>query len=125
MWGRARRSRSRCIANGDERRSGRPARAEPANRRAHARLLDSDGERLWAVRYSSQHRSRTLFVSEDVDALRQLHPENERLQRLSEGDRVVVSEPLADLSGAWFEVPESTALALEDGVLSQRPFRPR
>jgi predicted glutamine amidotransferase len=85
----------------------------------------SDGERPWAVRYSSQHRSRTLFVSEDVDALRQLHPENERLQRLSEGDRVVVSEPLADLSGAWHEVPESTALALEDGVLSQRPFRPR
>jgi hypothetical protein len=48
-----------------------------------------------------------------------------RLQRLSEGDRVVVSGPLADLSGAWLEVPESTALVLEDGVLSQRPFRPR
>ena len=37
----------------------------------------------------------------------------------------LVSGPLADLSGAWLEVPESTALALEDGVLSQRPFRPR
>ena len=85
----------------------------------------SDGERLWAVRYSSQRQSRTLFVSEEVDALRRLHPENERLQRLSEGDRVVVSEPLADLSGAWLEVPESTAIALEDGALSQRPFRPR
>jgi predicted glutamine amidotransferase len=85
----------------------------------------SDGERLWAVRYSSQHQSRTLFVSEDVDALRRLHPENERLQRLSEGDRVVVSEPLADLSGAWLEVSESTVLAFEDAVLSQRPFRPR
>ena len=85
----------------------------------------SDGERLWAIRYSSEHQSRTLFVSEDVDALRQLHPENERLQRLKEGDRVVVSEPLADLSGAWLEVSESTALALEDGAVSQRPFRPR
>jgi predicted glutamine amidotransferase len=85
----------------------------------------SDGERLWAIRYSSQHQSRTLFVSEDVDALRRLHPENERLQRLSEGDRVVVSEPLADLSGAWLEVPESTVLALEGAVLSKRPFRPR
>jgi predicted glutamine amidotransferase len=85
----------------------------------------SDGERLWAIRYSSQHQSRTLFVSEDVDALRRLHPENERLQRLSEGDRVVVSEPLADLSGAWLEVSESTVLAFEDAVLSQRPFRPR
>src|SRR5215475_12300191 len=34
----------------------------------------SDGVRLWAVRYSSEHRSRTLFVSGDVDALRRLHP---------------------------------------------------
>jgi predicted glutamine amidotransferase len=85
----------------------------------------SDGERLWAVRYSSQHESRTLFVSEDVDALRRLHPENERLQHVEEGDRVVVSEPLTDLAGAWIEIPESTALAIEDGVLRQRPFQPR
>jgi predicted glutamine amidotransferase len=85
----------------------------------------SDGKRLWAVRYSSQHESRTLFVSEDVDALRRLHPENERLQQLEEGDRVVVSEPLADLAGAWIEVPESTGLVVEDGGLEQLPFRPR
>ncbi len=42
----------------------------------------SDGERLWAIRYSSQHDSRTLFVSADLDAVRRLHPDNERLQRL-------------------------------------------
>ena len=85
----------------------------------------SDGERLWAIRYSSEHASRTLFASADVDALRLLHPENERLQKLSEGDRVVVSEPLADLSGAWHEIPESTALIIADGQLEQQPFEPR
>jgi glutamine amidotransferase len=85
----------------------------------------SDGERLWAIRYSSEHASRTLFASADVDALRRLHPDNERLQQLSEGDRVVVSEPLADLSGAWHEVPESTALIIADGQLEQQPFEPR
>jgi predicted glutamine amidotransferase len=84
----------------------------------------TDGERLYAVRYSSQRSSRTLFFSEDVDAVRRLHPENERLRRLSEGDRVVVSEPLADLAGAWLEVPESTALVVADGAVEQRPFRP-
>lgn len=84
----------------------------------------SDGERLWAVRYSSQHASRTLFISEDVDALRRLHPENKRLQQLDEGDRVVVSEPLVDLEGAWIEVPEATALALTNGSVDQRPFEP-
>jgi predicted glutamine amidotransferase len=85
----------------------------------------SDGERLWAIRYSSEHASRTLFASADVDALRRLHPENERLQQLSEGDRVVVSEPLADLAGAWLEIPESTALVIADGQLQQHPFQPR
>ena len=84
----------------------------------------SDGERLWAVRYSSAHESRTLFLSEDVDALRRLHPDNERLQQLAEGDRVIVSEPLSDLPGAWIEVPESTGLILEDGDYERRPFNP-
>jgi predicted glutamine amidotransferase len=84
----------------------------------------SDGERLWAIRYSSEHASRTLFASADVEALRRLHPANERLQQLSEGDRVVVSEPLGDLPGAWKEVPESTALIVADGGLEQRPFQP-
>jgi predicted glutamine amidotransferase len=84
----------------------------------------SDGERLWAVRYSSQHDSRTLFISQDVDALRRLHPENKRLQQLEEGNRVVVSEPLVDLEGAWIEVPEATALALTNGSVEQRPFKP-
>jgi glutamine amidotransferase len=84
----------------------------------------SDGERLWAIRYSSQHESRTLFVSEDVEALQRLHPENERLQRLQEGDRVVVSEPLVDLPGAWHEVAESTALEVADGAVEKHAFAP-
>ena len=84
----------------------------------------SDGERLWAIRYSTEHDSRSLFVSADVAALQQLHPENERLQQFSEGDRVVVSEPFGDLAGAWREVPESTALVIEDGDLHQRSFTP-
>jgi glutamine amidotransferase len=41
----------------------------------------SDGERLWAVRYSSEGNSRTLFRSEDLDAVRALYPDNARLQR--------------------------------------------
>jgi predicted glutamine amidotransferase len=85
----------------------------------------SDGERLWAVRYSSEHASRTLYTSADVDALRRLHPENKRLQQLREGDRVVVSEPLSDLPGAWIETPESTTLVIADGELAHRPFQPR
>jgi predicted glutamine amidotransferase len=85
----------------------------------------SDGERLWAVRYSSEHRSRTLFFSQDVRALKELHPGNPRLQRMTDEDRVVVSEPLSDLSEVWLEVPESTALLIQDGPDERKPFRPQ
>jgi predicted glutamine amidotransferase len=85
----------------------------------------SDGERLWAFRYSTEHRSRTLFVSADASAVRELHPENERLQSLRDEDRLVVSEPLADLEGVWHEIPESTVLVVQPGEDAQLPFRPR
>jgi glutamine amidotransferase len=84
----------------------------------------SDGERLWAFRYSSEGKSRTLFSSCDAASVRELHPENERLQRLRDEDRVVVSEPLADLPGVWEGIDESTVLVVQPGEDEQRPFRP-
>jgi glutamine amidotransferase len=96
---------------------------EPA---VQASIGVSDGARLWAVRYATHGPARTLFTSADADALHRLHPENPRLQLLREGDRLVVSEPLADLPGAWHEIPESTALAVDpNGALDTRPFAPR
>jgi glutamine amidotransferase len=64
-----------------------------------ASIGPSDGERLWAIRYSTEGRSRTLFASADAHAVKQLHPENPRLQELRDGDSLVVSEPIADLPG--------------------------
>ena len=85
----------------------------------------TDGERLWAVRYSTEHRSRSLFVSQDVETLRQLHPESERLRELSDDARIVVSEPVSDLPGAWLEVPESSAVLVQPGPDQQVPFTPQ
>lgn len=85
----------------------------------------SDGESLWAVRYSTEGNSRTLFASADAHALKQLHPENPRFQLLRDEDRIVVSEPLIDLPGAWHELPESSALVvLPGGALEHRAFHP-
>jgi len=84
----------------------------------------SDGERLWAFRYSTEHNSRTLFMSQDVSAIKALHPENPRLQRLRDEDRVVVSEPIADLTGVWHKIPEATVLCVQPGDDEQVPFRP-
>jgi predicted glutamine amidotransferase len=85
----------------------------------------TDGESLWAVRYSSEGRSRSLFVSADVQALRKLHPDNARIQLLRDEDRVIVSEPLADLQGAWHEIPEATVLTVRPGgALERDAFAP-
>jgi len=84
----------------------------------------SDGTRLWAFRYSSEGKSRTLFSSCDAASVRRLHPENERLQRLRDEDRLVVSEPLSDLPGIWERIPEATVLVVQPGDDEQHPFRP-
>jgi glutamine amidotransferase len=85
----------------------------------------SDGERLWGVRYSSEGRSRTLYVSADAGTVQALHPADERFQRFTDEDRVIVSEPLSDLPGLWIEVPEATALIVQRGPDEHRPFRPQ
>ena len=87
-------------------------------------VATTDGESLWAFRYSSEGRSRSLFFSTKVASLRQLHPEVEVLHRLSEEARFVVSEPLRDLPGAWNEVPESSAGVVRPGQDEIREFRP-
>jgi glutamine amidotransferase len=87
-------------------------------------LAISDGELIWAVRYSSEKQSRSLFYSTDVTTLRHLHPEVPMLNQLSAEARLVVSEPLGDLPGAWNEVPESTAGWIRPGDDELVPFRP-
>jgi glutamine amidotransferase len=85
----------------------------------------SDGECLWAVRYASEGKPRTLFASADVEAIRHLYPDNPRFERLTEDDRLIVSEPFSDLPGVWQEIPPSTAVAVRrGGVLEERPFTP-
>ncbi|WP_127355208.1 class II glutamine amidotransferase [Actinacidiphila soli] len=85
----------------------------------------TDGERLWAFRYSSQGTSRSLFYSSRVDALRALHPDTAFLQRVSDETRLVVSEPLGDLPGAWNEVPENSYGIVQQGQDELRPFAPQ
>ncbi|HEY6758141.1 MAG TPA: class II glutamine amidotransferase [Baekduia sp.] len=85
----------------------------------------SDGDALWAIRYATQGPARTLFVSSDVDTVRRLYPDDTRLQRITEDDRLVVSEPFSDLPGLWQEVPESSTVTVRrGGVLKHGDFHP-
>lgn len=87
-------------------------------------VATTDGEVTWAFRYSSIGRSRSLFHSTDVSTLRRQYPDNVVLHDLSADTRLVVSEPLGDLEGAWREVPESSCVVVLKGVEELRPFAP-
>ncbi len=78
-------------------------------------VATTDGDTTWAFRYSSEGRSRSLFHSADIATLRAQYPDNPELHQLSDDARLVVSEPLGDLHGAWREVPESSCLVVREG----------
>ncbi|MBO3089267.1 class II glutamine amidotransferase [Cellulomonas dongxiuzhuiae] len=85
----------------------------------------TDGQRMWALRYSSEGRSRTLFRNADVSVLRQHYPDHPALRSLSDDTRLIVSEPLGELRGAWLEVPEASCLVVDGGAEQILPFVPR
>jgi predicted glutamine amidotransferase len=78
-------------------------------------IATTDGERTWAFRYSSEGKSRSLFFTGHIPTLRQLYPEREVLFEVSDDARLVVSEPIGDLPGAWNEVPESSYGVIGNG----------
>ena len=84
----------------------------------------TNGEQVWAFRYSSAGTSRSLYHSTDLSTLRHQFPDNPELHDLSDDARLVVSEPLGDLRGAWREVPESTCVVIDHGKESLLPFSP-
>jgi predicted glutamine amidotransferase len=85
----------------------------------------TDGQRVWAFRYSSEGQSRSLFYSTAVSTLRHQYPDNPVLHGLSDETRIIVSEPLGDLAGAWNEVPESSYGVIQHGQDELHPFTPR
>lgn len=82
----------------------------------------SDGQRIYAFRYSSEGNSRTLFHSRSKEAIQELHPD---VGELPDELRIVVSEPFSDLTDLWVEIPESSVLIVEHGELSPQPFAPQ
>ncbi len=88
-------------------------------------VATTDGERVWAFRYSSEGVSRSLFHSTDVAVLRHRYPDSPVLHDLSDDSRLIVSEPLGDLPGAWTEVTESSCVVVHPGGEDLRPFAPQ
>jgi hypothetical protein len=88
-------------------------------------IATSDGSTIWAFRYSSEGSSRSLYFSTRMDTLKAMYPESEELAALSNETRVILSEPLGDLPGAWNEAPESHVGIVQPGDDELLPFAPR
>jgi glutamine amidotransferase len=78
-------------------------------------VATTNGESIWAFRYSSERNSRSLFYTTAVETVRQLHPELDILELVNDETRLIVSEPLRDLPGVWNEVPESSWGVVQPG----------
>jgi glutamine amidotransferase len=87
-------------------------------------VATTDGSSVWAFRYSSERDSRSLFFSTALETLRAQYPDNPMFHGLSDETRLIVSEPLGDLEGAWNEVPESSWGVVQEGQDELHPFEP-
>jgi predicted glutamine amidotransferase len=87
-------------------------------------IATTNGERLWAFRYSSEGKSRSLYFSTLYDTLKALYPDDPRLEDFDEETRIVVSEPLGDVPGVWNAVPESSWGVVQPGPDELNTFQP-
>ena len=87
-------------------------------------VATTNGKTVWGFRYSSEGKSRSLFFSTKVSTLRELYPDLEVLAEVDDESRLIVSEPLRDLPGAWNEVPEASYGIVQPGDDELHPFRP-
>ncbi|MDQ0847138.1 MULTISPECIES: class II glutamine amidotransferase [unclassified Streptomyces] len=87
-------------------------------------VATTDGASVWAFRYASQGDARSLYYSSRVESLQALHPDVSFLRGLSPETRLIVSEPLGDLPGAWNEVPDHSYGVVRAGADELRPFAP-
>jgi predicted glutamine amidotransferase len=90
----------------------------------HMTVATTDGESIWVFRYSSEKATSSLYYSTEISQVRRLYPELDVLEGLGADTRLVVSEPLRDLPGAWNEVPEGSWGIVRRGEDDIQPFQP-
>jgi len=81
----------------------------------------SNGESLYAARYSTVGKSRSLYYSASHNAAMEIAP---GIGKFSSDARAIVSEPLSSLASEWVPVPEASFLTITRGEISCKPFAP-
>lgn len=87
-------------------------------------VATTDGETIWAFRYASDGRARSLYYSSAIETLRAQFPDNPVFTQVSDDTRLVVSEPQGSLSGVWQEFPQASGCCIRAGKGELRPFAP-
>lgn len=82
----------------------------------------SDGEAIYAVRYSSDGDAPTLYHSCDIEAVCHLNPDLR--EHFGMNARAIVSEPIGLFPEIWQEVPQNTAVLSKGGHCEALPFEP-
>jgi len=83
-------------------------------------LVLSDGQRLIALRYSSDQHSPSMYIGLGGEALAEAG-----LKDVGDGPNVLVlSEPLDDVSDNWRSVEDSSVLIADQNGISVHPFAP-
>lgn len=83
----------------------------------------TDGRTIYSVRYASDGEAPTLYLSTDVEHIRQVSPDAAAL--VGDAARVIVSEPIGRFDSLWTAVPQSSSVVVgESGEYAIRPFKP-
>jgi len=101
------------------------ARANRVEEPVRMSVALSNGDAIWAFRYSTVGEPPSLYFSTKVETLRQTYPDVEVFKTLAAESRLVVSEPLGSRKGAWNEMPRSHYGVIQPGQDALRPFIPR
>jgi len=80
----------------------------------------TDGTTIFAVRYSSDRNSKTLYVNRGRSGAAELMGGEAPAQPT----QIVLSEPLDDCSDRWESVPESSFITVRGGLMDLLPFNP-
>ena len=89
-------------------------------------VATTDGESVWAFRYSSEGKSRLRFSTAPGWTRCGSLPGARVLREVSDETRLIVSEPIVDLPGASKKtVPESSYGVIQEGEDELHEFRPR
>jgi glutamine amidotransferase len=83
----------------------------------------TDGQRVYAVRYSSDHSSPTLFYGNARDV--RDNAGRPCIDCADAPSTLIVSEPLDRAFAHWINVPEGQALVVEHGATRLSEFAPR